>query len=260
MYNLTEKQKDLLRWLVEQVRADRLPEEFYLIWTGNGGAIISTPNDLEDDRPSNIAKGALQALEAEDLIHQDIRHKTKSKTSNTGKITQRQRESGRHIALTGNAYEAVDSDFDAPDTSFVKYLSPLEDVTTLDAELKQRCLPVLGAGATEPELWDSAVRTASVILERRLREVGGIDDKDKTGQRLVNEVFTEAGTLADRFEVGSERQGYRDLYAGVVGVFRNPSAHHLVDPTPEEGGAIIVLINLLLKRLEDLRRKGQEDE
>ncbi|MEQ8961337.1 MAG: TIGR02391 family protein [Coleofasciculus sp. C2-GNP5-27] len=42
-------------------------------------------------------------------------------------------------------------------------------------------------------------------------------------------------------------------HAGIVGAFRNPSAHRLVDPTPEEGGAFIVFVNLLLKKLEDLR-------
>jgi Protein of unknown function (Hypoth_ymh) len=53
--------------------------------------------------------------------------------------------------------------------------------------------------------------------------------------------------------VASERQGYRDLYAGIVGAFRNPSAHRLVDPSPEEGGAFIVFVNLLLSKLEALR-------
>jgi hypothetical protein len=59
--------------------------------------------------------------------------------------------------------------------------------------------------------------------------------------------------LADRFANESDQQGYRELYAGIVGVFRNSYAHRLVDPTPEDGGAFIVFVNLLLKRLEDLR-------
>jgi hypothetical protein len=43
------------------------------------------------------------------------------------------------------------------------------------------------------------------------------------------------------------------LYAGVVGAFRNRYAHRLIDPLPEDGGAFIVFVNLLLKMLEDLR-------
>jgi hypothetical protein len=147
----------------------------------------------------------------------------------------------------------VDNNFNAPDTSFVKHLTLLADITNLDEELKQRCLPILGAGSVEPKLWDSAVRTAGVILEDRLRDVGGISDANCVGQALVNNVFSKNGTLASKFSVDAERQGYRDLYAGIIGAFRNPSAHRLVDPTPEEGGAFIAFVNLLLKKLEDLR-------
>jgi hypothetical protein len=135
----------------------------------------------------------------------------------------------------------------------------LADVTNLDSALKQRCLPILGAGADDPQPWDSAVRTASVILEERLRDVGGIEGADQHGRKLVNAVFGENGSLADYFDSSSELLGYRDTYVGIVGTIRNPSAHQLVDPTPEEGGAVIVFINLLLKRLEDLRREIEED-
>jgi hypothetical protein len=154
----------------------------------------------------------------------------------------------------GKAFVAVDSDFDAPDTSFVTQLTPLADVSNLDDELKERCLPTLGAGGTNPKMWDMAVRTAMVVLEERLRDVGGISDERRTGQALVNDVLSGKGTLAGGFSNDPERQGYRDLYAGVVGVFRNRYAHRLVDPMPEDGGAFIVFVNLLLKMLEDLRR------
>jgi hypothetical protein len=69
----------------------------------------------------------------------------------------------------------------------------------------------------------------------------------------VNDVFGTNGTLASKFTVASEREGYRDLYAGIVGAYRNPFAHRLIDPSPEEGGAFIVFVNLLLKKLEALR-------
>jgi hypothetical protein len=53
--------------------------------------------------------------------------------------------------------------------------------------------------------------------------------------------------------VDSERQGYRDLYSGIVGAIRNPFGHRLIDPGPQDAGATLVFINLLLKMLEDLR-------
>ena len=40
-YNLTDNQKDLLKWLVEQVRAGSLSEEFLAIWTLAGGEITN---------------------------------------------------------------------------------------------------------------------------------------------------------------------------------------------------------------------------
>jgi uncharacterized protein Ymh len=143
--------------------------------------------------------------------------------------------------------------FAAPDTSFVKQLTPLADLTNFDDSLKQRCLPMLGAGPADPMLWDSAVRTAGVVLEERLRDVGKISDVTAIGRDLVNRVFGQSGTLASKFTVPAERDGYRDLFAGVVGIIRNPSAHRFIDPTPEEGGATLVFVNLLLKKLELLR-------
>jgi hypothetical protein len=112
----------------------------------------------------------------------------------------------------------------------------------------------LGAGGTYPKMWDMAVRTAMVVLEERLRDVGGISDTGRRGQALVNDVLSSRDTLAGRFSDDQVRQGYRDLYAGVFAIVRSPYAHRLVDPAPEDEGAFIVLVNLLLKMLEELRQ------
>jgi len=228
MYNLTSSQKDLLRWIVQQVREEKLPEEFSITWRSGGKGFISVwKGGSEEDIPT-VTQGALDALAAAGLLLCDIEYYTAHSIKT---------ELSRTCTLLGKAYEAVDSDFNAPDTSFVKPLTPLADITNLDAELKQRCLPILGAGSTNPKLWDSVVRTAGVILEERLRDVGGIADPNRAERDLVNDVFGSRGTLA----------------AKIPGAFRNPYAHRLVDPTPEDGGAYIVFINLLLKMLEDLR-------
>jgi hypothetical protein len=238
MYNLTPTQKALLRWIVEKVRAKEMPEEFTFMW-GDQGGFLHYKNAPGFYPAPDVTKGALDALAANDLLH--IRTEPGDKFG------------ARYCTLTGKAYEAVDSNFAAPDTSFARHLTPLADITVLDTEVKQRCLPILGAGAADPKLWDSAVRTAGVILEERLRDVGMIIDPHAVGRDLVNKVFGKTGTLVSKFAHDAEREGHRDLYAGVVGAFRNPSAHRLVDPTPHEGGAFIVFVNLLLKKLEDLR-------
>jgi hypothetical protein len=233
-YNLTEPKKDLITRLVDAVRKRELPEEFLVSHSKVEGWQIL---DFRLSDPPNITQGALEALEDAELI----------------KIHQ-QKHSLR-VVLKGKAFEAVDSNFAAPDTSFVQHLTPLADVTNLDPELKQRCLPILGAGGADPTLWDSAVRTALVVLEERIRQAADISDPERTGRDLVNDVFGDKGNLSQVFESGSEKQGYRDLYAGVVGVLRNRYAHRLIDPTPEDGGALIVFINLLLKMTDDLQRE-----
>lgn len=259
MYNLTPTQKDLLRLIVKRVRAKEMSEEFTLGWGRDrvgklqvadashrpGGVLPLMLSSPVFHRAPEFTKGAIDALAANQLLH--------VRTETVSSVERFDVEEVRHCTLTGEAYEAVDSNFAAPDTSFVRHLTPLADITTLDSELKERCLPILGAGAADPKLWDSAVRTAGVILEERLRSVGRITDLQVIGRDLVNKVFAKHGTLAAKFANDPERESYRDLYAGVVGAFRNPSAHRLVDPTPHEGGAFIVFVNLLLKKLEDLR-------
>ena len=253
MYNLTNQQKTLVRWLVQKIREEKLNEEFEILWvhTYNQDSVLLDAGMLdfkgteEELSEISITQGALSVLSENGLIHCAITYKTEK----SGK----QNEAGRKCTIMEKAYEAVDTDFSVPDISFVTHLTPLADISGFDEQLKQRCLLILCAGSSDPKLWDSAVRTAGVILEERLRDVGSISDPNCTSSTLVNNVFSEKGPLASKFTVASERQGYRDLYAGIVGTFRNPSAHRLVDPSPEEGGAFIVFVNLLLSKLEALR-------
>ncbi len=230
-YNITDRQKQLIGFLVEQVRKDALQEEIMVTWTMGGSRLVNYSGDHPE-----IQQGALSVLESNQLIN----------------IVSRGQHTWR-IVLTGAAYEAVDSNFQQPDNSFLRYIAPLSDVSGFDEQIKKRCLPILGAGGADPMLWDSVVRTAGVILEERLRDVGKVVDHSRIGRDLVNDIFGRSGTLASKFSNESELQGYRELYAGVVGMFRNPSAHHLIDPSPEEGGVFIAFANLLLRRLEDLR-------
>lgn len=252
-YNLIEDHKNLVLWMVQENRAGKLPSEFSVTWMSGSGLITAYEGD---DQPE-VSRGALDVLGASELIIGTPRYRTTTSrrgTSKRPKLEERQTESSRLCTLTAKAFKAVDSNFDEPDTSFVTQLTPLVDVTNLDEELKRRCLPILGAGSADPVMWDSAVRTAGVILEERLRDVGSIDNPERIGRDLVNDVFGNGGTLASSFSHDGERQGYRDMYAGVVGAFRNRYAHRFIDPMPEDGGAFIVFVNLLLKMLEDLRR------
>jgi hypothetical protein len=240
MYNLTDSQKNLIRWFVEQVRNDNLTEEFNIAWTNDELFLIDGLKYLVQNQP-RITKGVLDILSSNHLLV--------CKPSFID-LAGTQVESTRNCILTGKAFEAVDSNFNAPDTSFVNYLTPLADLTNLDKELKERCLPILGAG-NNPKHWDKAVRDAFLVLEERLRNVSGIPASEKnTSEVLVNKVFGDASSLITD---SKERTSYRNLYSGIFTVFRNKYGHRFVDPSPEDGGAIITFINLLLKMLDDLR-------
>lgn len=214
-----------------------MPEEFIFIPGAEG---LFLHHELLTDgfmSTEGITVGAVQALGRAGFIHIE-----------TDKYSMR-------CTITGDAYAAIDSNFCAPDTSFVNYLSPLGEIGHFDVEVKTRCLPILGAGSANPKMWDSALRTAGVILEERLRDCGGLRSESLIGKALVNRAFAPNGTLAAKFQSDSERESYRDLYAGIVGMFRNPSAHFLLDPAPESAGPVIVFIDLLLTKLGELTNR-----
>ena len=64
------------------------------------------------------------------------------------------------------------------------------------------------------------------------------------------QVFGKSGTLTAKVP---DPKGYQDIYAGAMAVIRNPSAHRFIDPDPEDGGTYIRFVDLLLKKLDELR-------
>ena len=95
-YNLTDGQKDLLRELVQEVRAGNLPEEFWVHWVNDIQTGIFA--EYEGEHPPPVTQGALDALAASDLILSEPHY---------GQY----QESSRRCTLLGNAYTAVDSEF-----------------------------------------------------------------------------------------------------------------------------------------------------
>lgn len=125
-YNLTDKQKDFVKWMVQQVRDDNLSEEFVVVWLSGGAVIQGYKGDLPE-----ITEGLLDTLVDADMLH--------CRPSYRSSRSRRTYESSRICVLKQRAYDAVDSNFEAPDTSFVTHLTPLADITNLDSEIKTRC-------------------------------------------------------------------------------------------------------------------------
>ena len=141
-----------------------------------------------------------------------------------------------------------------PDLSAVRHLIPLTEVKHFDPELWERCRIPLSSAGNDPKTWDNAVRMATVVLEERLRKLGKIDtiDTNATGANIVNLIFAPKKSILSGKLKANELQAYRDLYSGVMSVFRNPYGHRIIDPDPEVGGAILVFIDLLLKMLDNI--------
>ena len=124
----------------------------------------------------------------------------------------------------------------------------LEAQGGFDEELMRRCQHLIHMGA-----FDEAVRSAFVLLEERLRN--SVNETHMTGTQLANFAFSpNNGPLAKQLAYSqSEKEGLRELYSGAFKLFRNPTAHGVVEYSADEGKAIIGLVDLLLKLL---RRAG----
>jgi hypothetical protein len=240
-YSLTDTQKKILQWIVSEVRAEKLnEEEIWAIWDAQGTSLVGYQGHVPE-----IKKTTLDALEKSGCL-----------------TCSQKREDQYECALTSQAFEAIDSNFGAPDLSAIPHLIPLAEIGHLDSELWDRCRLSLSAGGTDPKAWDKAVRMATVVLEERLRKLGRTEavNPDATGEGIVNIIFAGKNPVLSGKLEEKKLRAYRDLYAGMMSVFRNSYAHRIVDPSPEIGGAIIVFIDLLLKMLEDIDWDADEGE
>jgi len=109
MYNLTPSQKELISSIVRLIREGKLSENFTVFRDGEGGVFVQKPREKTGFRFSNTGTQEFDALARTDLLIVDVLE------SRFGLL---------NCTLRGKAYEAVDSNFGAPDTFFVKHLTP----------------------------------------------------------------------------------------------------------------------------------------
>jgi hypothetical protein len=233
--SLTEKQKTILLNLVKEVRAGNLKEDS--IWYIRTLTDYGWVDYKGSDSWPPVTFATFDILEEYGYI------KWQQKSQHQYKGT-----------LTGKAYEAVDSNFAEPNRSAIRHLIPLTEVEHLDCELWERVRFSVSAGGDNPKAWDTAIRNVTVVLEDRMRKLGNIDNINQkaTGNGIVNLIFGSNKSVQKDKLPSEELEAYRDLYSGTMKLFRNRYAHRFIDPKPEEGGEIIVFINLLLKMLDNL--------
>jgi uncharacterized protein (TIGR02391 family) len=104
--------------------------------------------------------------------------------------------------------------------------------------------------------YELAVFAAMREVEIRVREVGGYDN-EVFGNDLMRKAFHEGdGPLTDSKQVVSERQATSHLFAGAIGLFKNPTSHRQVDfDDPTVAAEIVLLADLLLRMLDTIEAR-----
>ena len=97
MYNLTETQKENLKWIVQQVRSGNLSEDFYIFHTMDGKTHVNGRESRKIEDTPYISIGSMRALDTSNLV--------------IFKETKEENHTELHCTLLGNAYKAVDSNF-----------------------------------------------------------------------------------------------------------------------------------------------------
>lgn len=120
-YNLTEKPKSALTWMVQENRSGELDEEFTVLWVmGPDRCLILSSSGKQPSEIPELSPGILDALAEAGLIIQTIKTETKTRksggTSKNPRFAQTESERSRTCTLTKSAYEAVDNDFMKPDS------------------------------------------------------------------------------------------------------------------------------------------------
>lgn len=126
------------------------------------------------------------------------------------------------------------------------YLEWLGKSAAVDAELQTKVMGLL----TKRE-FDSAIRKSFIVLTERIRShfklAKGID-----GPELVNQVFGSKSTVALPLDA-AQKQAFRDLLAGLYGVYRNKYAHNDCNPDWIEVVGLVSFVNLALRELAGLQ-------
>jgi uncharacterized protein (TIGR02391 family) len=106
--------------------------------------------------------------------------------------------------------------------------------------------------------YEAAVFQAFKEVEVRVRTAAKLP-AEAIGVDLMRRAFdAEAGPLADKTQVIAERKATSHLFAGAVGLFKNPTSHRKVEIGPEEASELIHLANHLLRIVDS--RTGSAGE
>ena len=102
--------------------------------------------------------------------------------------------------------------------------------------------------------YDTAVFQALKEVEVAVRNAGGYSNENY-GTDLMRKAFhTEHGTLTDGNQLEPEREAVAHLFAGAIGLYKNPHSHRNVPVSAEETVEIIMFASHLLRIVDSRSR------
>lgn len=103
--------------------------------------------------------------------------------------------------------------------------------------------------------YDIAIFAAFRALENMVRDVCKYPNQ-ALGVKLMRDAFdVKNGPLTDKSLVPGEQQAMGDVYAGAIGLFKNPTSHRLNAFTgAEQAVSLVLFANSLIKQVEELAK------
>lgn len=133
------------------------------------------------------------------------------------------------------------------------------NATALDAYRLANLLPkALLHPALATEVWyafsrgnyGTAVLLAFKEVEVAVRDAGGYTDTDY-GVHLMRQAFhAEDGPLTDASQPPAEKDATHQLFAGAIGLYKNPHSHRNVSVAADEAAELIIFASHLLRIID----------
>jgi uncharacterized protein (TIGR02391 family) len=126
---------------------------------------------------------------------------------------------------------------------------------SLHPRIEERCRAEIVRGD-----YESAVFKAFKEVEVAVREAAKLSDRD-IGADLMRKAFDDKrGPLTDLNTLEAERQATSHLFAGAIGLFKNPRSHRWVQINDPAQAAEMILMASHLLRIVDTQRKTEETQ
>lgn len=104
--------------------------------------------------------------------------------------------------------------------------------------------------------YDTAVFQAFKTVEVAVRKASGLSDAT-IGVTLMRQAFKSGvGPLTDLDALSAEQEATANLFAGAIGIYKNPGSHRDVPISTEEAAETIVLASLLLRIVDGRTSAG----